>query len=213
MPKLVGFPFGWIFFSNTHNFATVTFKCIHFAQSLVFPYACEISVDTSVVDDTVCIAVRCCRRYHSRYCRLVRSLCDANSTGILNVEQFSLAMFLAQQTLKGIDLPGSLPPEMVPPSFRSVNVDHAAFGVRVCEPVFGVCCGKILCFWCWCVSASVWGLSLVVWKVQCLPCRGMPASVWGLFWVVWKVQCLQCQVGYIHVCIVHISKEVSCVFW
>ena len=65
---------------------------------------------------------------------VVWSLCDASSTGVLNVEQFSLAMFVAQRKLEGIDLPGCLFPEMVPPSLRSATAVHTIFGVRDAGP-------------------------------------------------------------------------------
>ncbi|KAL1129627.1 hypothetical protein AAG570_012572, partial [Ranatra chinensis] len=47
------------------------------------------------------------------------SLCDMKQSGKLNSEQFALAMWLIQQKLKGVEPPQSLPPEMIPPSFRT----------------------------------------------------------------------------------------------
>ncbi|KAK6643177.1 hypothetical protein RUM43_004680 [Polyplax serrata] len=46
------------------------------------------------------------------------SLCDTHQSGKLNNEQFALAMWLINQTVKGIDPPASLTPEMVPPCMR-----------------------------------------------------------------------------------------------
>ena len=39
-------------------------------------------------------------------------------TGRLNSEQFALAMYLIEQKLQGVELPTTLPPEMVPPTMR-----------------------------------------------------------------------------------------------
>lgn len=50
-----------------------------------------------------------------------RSLCDINQHGKLDMEQFSLAMWLVERKLKGIDPPSTLSPEMVPPSNRTVT--------------------------------------------------------------------------------------------
>lgn len=47
------------------------------------------------------------------------ALCDIKQTGKLNNEQFALAMWFVGRSLKGIDPPPSLLPEMVPPSFRT----------------------------------------------------------------------------------------------
>ncbi|XP_060531051.1 epidermal growth factor receptor substrate 15-like 1 isoform X2 [Cylas formicarius] len=49
------------------------------------------------------------------------SLCDIKETGKLNNEQFALAMWFVARSLKGMDPPPSLTPEMVPPSFRSIK--------------------------------------------------------------------------------------------
>lgn len=51
---------------------------------------------------------------------ILRSLCDINQHGKLDMEQFSLAMWLVEHKLKGIDPPTSLTPEMTPPSSRAV---------------------------------------------------------------------------------------------
>ncbi|KAF0760905.1 epidermal growth factor receptor substrate 15-like 1 isoform X1, partial [Aphis craccivora] len=54
-----------------------------------------------------------------------RSLCDINQHGKLDMEQFSLAMWLVERKLKGIDPPNTLSPEMVPPSNRIVTPSNA----------------------------------------------------------------------------------------
>lgn len=54
-----------------------------------------------------------------------RSLCDINQHGKLDMEQFSLAMWLVERKLKGIDPPNTLSPEMVPPSNRTVTPSNA----------------------------------------------------------------------------------------
>lgn len=46
------------------------------------------------------------------------SLCDTNSTGKLNAEQFALSLWLVDRKKKGIDPPANLEPNMVPPSMR-----------------------------------------------------------------------------------------------
>ena len=48
------------------------------------------------------------------------NLSDVNHDGKLSVEEFILAMFLVERTRSGAPLPPILPPELVPPSFRSV---------------------------------------------------------------------------------------------
>lgn len=50
-----------------------------------------------------------------------RSLCDINQHGKLDMEQFSLAMWLVERKLLGIDPPTVLIPEMIPPSNRTVT--------------------------------------------------------------------------------------------
>lgn len=47
------------------------------------------------------------------------TLCDSRTAGKLNSEQFALAMYLVQQTLKGIEPPAQLSPDMIPPSMRA----------------------------------------------------------------------------------------------
>jgi len=54
-----------------------------------------------------------------------RSLCDINQHGKLDMEQFSLAMWLVERKLKGIDPPNTLSSEMVPPSNRTVTPSNA----------------------------------------------------------------------------------------
>uniref|UniRef100_A0A671LM42 Uncharacterized protein n=1 Tax=Sinocyclocheilus anshuiensis TaxID=1608454 RepID=A0A671LM42_9TELE len=46
------------------------------------------------------------------------SLADTQHTGKLTKEQFCLAMHLIEEKVKGVDLPQSLTPEMIPPSER-----------------------------------------------------------------------------------------------
>jgi len=41
------------------------------------------------------------------------------------MEQFSLAMWLVERKLKGIDPPATLSPEMIPPSNRTVTPSNA----------------------------------------------------------------------------------------
>ncbi|XP_025423267.1 epidermal growth factor receptor substrate 15-like 1 isoform X2 [Sipha flava] len=48
------------------------------------------------------------------------SLCDINQHGKLDMEQFSLAMWLVERKLMGIDPPTTLSPEMIPPSNRTI---------------------------------------------------------------------------------------------
>lgn len=54
-----------------------------------------------------------------------RSLCDINQHGKLDMEQFSLAMWLVERKLMGHDPPNTLTPEMVPPSNRTVTPSNA----------------------------------------------------------------------------------------
>ncbi|TRY55225.1 hypothetical protein DNTS_032687 [Danionella cerebrum] len=49
------------------------------------------------------------------------SLADTRSTGKLTKEQFCLAMHLIQETVKGVEPPQSLTPDMIPPSERGVT--------------------------------------------------------------------------------------------
>ncbi|XP_054931385.1 uncharacterized protein [Dermacentor andersoni] len=46
------------------------------------------------------------------------NLCDTKQNGSLNAEQFALAMHLAAERTKGVLLPTTLTPDMVPPSLR-----------------------------------------------------------------------------------------------
>ena len=47
------------------------------------------------------------------------ALCDIRKNGVLNAEQFALAVHLIQLKLRqGMDPPASLPPDLVPPSMR-----------------------------------------------------------------------------------------------
>lgn len=54
------------------------------------------------------------------YFKCSRSLCDINQHGKLDMEQFSLAMWLVERKLMGIDPPTTLSPEMIPPSNRTI---------------------------------------------------------------------------------------------
>lgn len=49
------------------------------------------------------------------------NLCDIKNSGTLNLEQFSLAMYLIKYSKSGKDPPQQLSPEMVPPSMRNNN--------------------------------------------------------------------------------------------
>lgn len=53
------------------------------------------------------------------------NLCDTNASGRLNRDQFSLAMYLVQQKLKGAELPMHLNPELLPPSIKLPPADAA----------------------------------------------------------------------------------------
>lgn len=56
------------------------------------------------------------------------------------MEQFSLAMWLVERKLKGIDPPNTLSPEMVPPGNRTVTPSNA---VQVRILILGICCFSI----------------------------------------------------------------------
>lgn len=49
------------------------------------------------------------------------SLSDINNHGKLNADEFAVAMHLLYRKLAGIDLPSTLPQELVPPSTRDFN--------------------------------------------------------------------------------------------
>lgn len=49
------------------------------------------------------------------------NLCDTNSTGKLNAEQFALAMWMVERKKKGVDPPAALDPIMVPPGMRKAS--------------------------------------------------------------------------------------------
>uniref|UniRef100_A0A8D3DGX5 Epidermal growth factor receptor pathway substrate 15 like 1 n=1 Tax=Scophthalmus maximus TaxID=52904 RepID=A0A8D3DGX5_SCOMX len=54
-------------------------------------------------------------------------LADTKQTGKLNLEQFSLAMYLIQQKVnKGVDPPSGLTPDMIPPSERTATADSTS---------------------------------------------------------------------------------------
>jgi hypothetical protein len=54
-----------------------------------------------------------------------RALCDVQQTGKLNLEQFALAMWLVEQTVKGVKPPAVLAPDMIPPCMRPKPADPA----------------------------------------------------------------------------------------
>ncbi|PAV90115.1 hypothetical protein WR25_05733 [Diploscapter pachys] len=58
----------------------------------------------------------------------VWSLVDIKQSGMLNQEQFALLMYLVEDRQKGNNLPPSLPPQLVPPSFRLTNGNAPAEG-------------------------------------------------------------------------------------
>lgn len=49
-------------------------------------------------------------------------LADVNKDGMLDLEEFALAMHLIRVKLEGHDLPGKLPDHLVPPSHRNISV-------------------------------------------------------------------------------------------
>ncbi|XP_015433947.1 PREDICTED: epidermal growth factor receptor substrate 15-like 1 isoform X2 [Dufourea novaeangliae] len=49
---------------------------------------------------------------------IIWNLCDICQSGKFNREQFALAIWFINQRLKGVDLPATLLPEMIPPSMR-----------------------------------------------------------------------------------------------
>lgn len=53
------------------------------------------------------------------YLAHIWALCDIGSSGMLNLEQFALAMFFVdQKRVYNIEPPAELPPDLIPPSFR-----------------------------------------------------------------------------------------------
>ena len=63
-----------------------------------------------------------CYSLHLMSPHVCRNLCDNQSLGKLNMEQFALAMYLIQQKLKGVEPPTQLTPDMMPPSMRTATV-------------------------------------------------------------------------------------------
>lgn len=61
-----------------------------------------------------------------------RTLADIDGDGQLKAEEFILAMHLTDMAKAGQPLPLTLPPELVPPSFRSVSLEPQSCGFRVC---------------------------------------------------------------------------------
>lgn len=53
------------------------------------------------------------------------NLVDIKRNGMLNVEQFALAMYFIAQKVKNVDVPTKLSPEMVPPSLREKEEEPA----------------------------------------------------------------------------------------
>lgn len=46
-------------------------------------------------------------------------LCDSTRRSKLNREEFVLGMYLIEQTLRGVPIPQTLPPDLIPPSTRN----------------------------------------------------------------------------------------------
>lgn len=63
--------------------------------------------------------------YFCIYFIYFRSLCDINQHGKLDMEQFSLAMWLVERKLKGIDPPTTLTTDMIPPRSRTISSSTA----------------------------------------------------------------------------------------
>jgi len=55
------------------------------------------------------------------------NLCDFDQSGKLNADQFSLAMWLVSNALKGIQPPTVLAPEMIPPGMAPPQVGNSFF--------------------------------------------------------------------------------------
>lgn len=67
------------------------------------------------------------------------NLCDTDSTGKLNGEQFALAMWMVERKKKGVDPPAALEPIMVPPGMRMGGAGTAATEeavVKEAQPVY-----------------------------------------------------------------------------
>lgn len=54
------------------------------------------------------------------------ALADMDSDGRLGCEEFVLAMYLCDKALAGEKIPVTLPPDLVPPSFRKVGSRHSS---------------------------------------------------------------------------------------
>lgn len=67
----------------------------------------------------VTLLIYTCYCFYYTHFNYFRSLCDINQHGKLDMEQFSLAMWLVERKLKGIDPPTTLTPEMIPPTNRN----------------------------------------------------------------------------------------------
>jgi len=52
------------------------------------------------------------------------NLCDTDQSGKLSADQFTLAMWLVSNALKGIQPPTALTPEMIPPGMTIPQVYH-----------------------------------------------------------------------------------------
>lgn len=57
---------------------------------------------------------------------LIWSLCDTNSTGKLNADQFALALWLVDRKKKGFEPPVTLELNMIPPSMRTQSAQSSA---------------------------------------------------------------------------------------
>lgn len=61
---------------------------------------------------------------------LSRSLADVDGDGQLKAEEFILAMHLTDMAKAGQPLPLTLPPELVPPSFRCITQGDTSLTLR-----------------------------------------------------------------------------------
>jgi hypothetical protein len=66
-----------------------------------------------------------------------RTLADIDGDGQLKAEEFILAMHLTDMAKAGQPLPLTLPPELVPPSFRSVSAEPWPASPRCCSCLTG----------------------------------------------------------------------------
>lgn len=95
-------------------FCKVKLKSVHCAVSL--------SNDIGHTSETLCISV--CKwtltlNFVPWLCGCCRNLSDIDQDGKLTAEEFILAMHLIDMAMSGLPLPPLLPPEFLPPTFRS----------------------------------------------------------------------------------------------